>query len=317
MYPLASSGLWTKIKSQKEKAVKTVKAISLLYHDVIRPGEVDASGFLQPGAARYKLEREGFGLHLAALNKVLKVNPVTVLDILPSPRGGEPLMLTFDDGGISAYTEIIDVLDRYGWKGHFFIPTDYIGHPTFVNKEHIRAIRSRGHVIGSHSISHPERMPNQNLEELVREWTTSINSLSDILGEEVNIASLPNGYYSKKVAEAASLSGVKALFTSEPVRSSWMVDNCRVFGRYAIRSGMGPEASVKFVRGRCWQVYEEYLFWNTRKLAKIVGGEAYLTLRAHLLQGRLCKECMVRLPSVNMVSAPNGESRGDEYSRSN
>lgn len=284
-----------------------MRIVSFQYHDVIKPGESDASGFLRPGSARYKLEREEFDLHLAALNKVLKVNPVTVSDILRSPRGGDHLMLTFDDGGISAYTEIIDVLDRYGWKGHFFIATDYIGHPTFVNKEHIRAIRSRGHVIGSHSSSHPKRMSHQDWEELVREWTTSINSLSDILGEEVDTASVPNGYYSKKVAEAASLSGVKALFTSEPVRSSWMVDNCRVFGRYAIRSKAGFEATVKCVRGRCWHVYKEYLFWNTRNLAKMVGGEAYLMWRAHLLQGPRGKECMVSLSSTNMHSARNGE----------
>lgn len=110
-----------------------MKAVSLLYHDVVRYGDVETSGFPGEGAARYKLSSDEFDLHLATLAQVLKVKPVTVSDALRSPEGGQPVMLTCDDGGISAYPATAVILARYGSKGHFFVATDYIGKPGFLN----------------------------------------------------------------------------------------------------------------------------------------------------------------------------------------
>ena len=261
-----------------------MKVITLQYHDVINPGEFAGSGFPRPSSAKYKLECQEFERHLGALRHALPADPVTVLDIHALPPDSKPFMLTFDDGGVSAYTCIIDALDRYGWKGHFFIPTNYIGLPTFLHKEHIRAMRHRGHVIGSHSCSHPERMAHQSWADMMREWTTSINCLSDILGEEVSTASVPNGYFSKKVAEAASLSGVKALFTSEPVWRSHTVGGCMVFGRYVILRGTDPKLSAAVALGRRAPRCQQFLVWNLKKAVKALGGNAYLELRSLMIK---------------------------------
>jgi len=42
-------------------------------------------------------------------------------------REAEFVLLTFDDGGVSCHGPVADVLDRMGWRGHFFVPTDLIG----------------------------------------------------------------------------------------------------------------------------------------------------------------------------------------------
>lgn len=261
-----------------------MNAVSLLYHDVICNGTYDSSGFGGAGAARYKLTSSEFDLHLSALKHTLSANPVTVTEALQLSHRSKPVMLTFDDGGISAYPRICDALDRNGWKGHFFITTNCIGRPTFVGKEDIRTLRKRGHVIGSHSNSHPERMPSQSRDALMEEWKTSINRLSDILGEEVNTASVPNGYYSRKVAETASLSGIKALFTSEPVKTTHSVEGCIVFGRYIVWPGMAPQAVVALALHRRWPCCRKFVLWNLKKVPKLVGGEAYLKARRLLLR---------------------------------
>lgn len=260
-----------------------MRAVSLLYHDVIVSGDHEPSGFSHPAGRKYKLEKEEFLLQIAGIHKAIPFIPVTVADLGNVSQLHELFMLTFDDGGISAHTHISDVLDQYGWKAHFFVVTDYIGQPGFLNEGQIRDLRNRGHIIGTHSCSHPDRMCDGGWTQIIDEWATSITRLSDILGEQVTSASVPGGYYSRTVAQAASLAGVKVLFTSEPVRSSWMVDNCRVFGRYAIRSGMGPQAGVGFVRGRCWRSFNQYLFWNTRKIVKIAAGNLYIEFRAFIL----------------------------------
>jgi len=89
-------------------------------------------------------------------------------------------------------------------------------------------------------------------------------TLSDVLGEPVTVASVPGGCYSRRVAAAAAASGIKALFTSEPVTTSHRVDGCLVFGRYTIWRGMRPAMSAAFTSGG-FHRYEQFLFWNPRR----------------------------------------------------
>jgi peptidoglycan/xylan/chitin deacetylase (PgdA/CDA1 family) len=261
-----------------------MKALSLLFHDVVRGGDYESSGFPGEGAKRYKLSHEEFASHLASISQVLVPGPKTVWEVLESTPGTRSVMLTFDDGGISAYPGICDSLDRYGWKGHFFITTDFIGKPTFVSENDIRAIRQRGHIVGSHSSSHPERMSSRPMRDLLQEWGNSVKRLSDILGEPVTTASVPNGYYSGKVAEAASLCGVKVLFTSEPDYRPRSVEDCTVFGRYIVQAGMGTNRVARLVEARPSLLWKEFVVWNTKKALKVVAGDAYLKLRIRLLR---------------------------------
>ena len=226
-----------------------MRVVSLLYHDVIPGDAYESSGFSGPIAARYKLNREQFQAHMEALAATMSNKPISVTDIPRSSTQYPPVILTFDDGGSSA-TYVADILERYGWLAHFFITTNYIGQTGFVSKEQLRALRSRGHMIGSHSCSHPERMSHMSSNQVVEEWCTSIKVLSDILGERTQVASVPSGYYSKVVAQSASSCGISALFTSEPVTKSRFVDGCTVLGRYTLWRSMAPEVSAALASGR-------------------------------------------------------------------
>jgi len=77
---------------------------------------------------------------------------VTDLDLT---RPGGTCCSQFDDGGTSAVS-IGDALAVRGWKGHFFIVTGLIGSRTFLTGAEIRYLHSCGHVVGSHSDTHPD-----------------------------------------------------------------------------------------------------------------------------------------------------------------
>ncbi len=252
-----------------------MRAISLMYHDVVNEGQFDSSGFPGPEAATYKLEREDFERHLQAIAGVIEGQPAKVSALLGGAERQFPFLLTFDDGGVSAYTCIAHMLESLGWYGHFFITANHIGTPSFLSHDQIRALRHRGHVIGSHACSHPDRMSHCSGEELVEEWGTSVKILSSILGERVSVGSLPGGYYSKKVAEAASAAGIKALFTSEPTTRGHYVDGCLVLGRYTVRRWTSPEIAAGLAAGQLSPRLKQSLFWNLKKLAKSLGGEFY------------------------------------------
>ncbi|MCS6263354.1 MAG: polysaccharide deacetylase family protein [Nitrospira sp.] len=257
-----------------------MRVVCLMYHDIIDPNALEGSGFSDNFGNRYAVERTEFQAHMAALSKHLPGGPSLVPDVLQAWPGTPSVMLTFDDGGMSAYTTVMDILEQYRWKAHFFVVTDLIGKPRFMTREHIRTLRSRGHVIGSHSCSHPSMLSSQGPGTILREWSDSVKYLSDILGEEVTTASIPGGYYSQEVAEAASFAGIRAIFTSEPTGRSHMVENARVFGRYVIRRGTTPERQARLIQGRYLIRTSEHVSWMMRKLAKIVGGKKYLKLRA-------------------------------------
>lgn len=256
-----------------------MKAISLLYHDVVNHADDDSSGFPGGAAARYKLEVGEFENHLKAIAGIRRDKPVDGLDILMKGETGEiPFLLTFDDGGSSA-CHIAEILADLGWLAHFFITVDYIGAPSFVSAEQIRALRRMGHVIGSHSCSHPERMSYCSLRELVGEWARSMKILSDIIGEPVLAASVPGGYYSRKVGAAASVAGIKVLFNSEPVTKCHYVDGCLVLGRYTILKGMGPQIAAGLAAGQLSPRLRQFLYWNMKKIPKTLGGELYVKAR--------------------------------------
>ena len=256
-------------------------AFSIMYHDVVEPGMYESSGFPGADAHVYKLERNEFRAHLRAVWRAAEA-----VETLRAGRDwpGRPVFLTFDDGGESAYGCTAGMLEEFGWRGHFFVTTARIGARGFMNKVQIRELRRRGHVVGSHSHTHPTRMAALARKEVAREWKTSVDRLSDMLGEPAPVASLPGGYYSRRVAEEAARAGIQALFTSEPTQRTHMVDGCLVLGRYYVRRGMPPEWSGAFAGNGSGPRHRQAILWGLKKAAKMMGGSAYLQVREMLLR---------------------------------
>jgi peptidoglycan/xylan/chitin deacetylase (PgdA/CDA1 family) len=261
-----------------------MKVVCLLYHDVVEGSDWESSGFIGPGTAKYKLNRADFVDHLAAIAKEHETNPALAHELAHKADHEFSFLLTFDDGGESAATRIASILERYGWRGHFFVTAGQIGSAAFMDKEQIRSLRRAGHVIGSHSFSHPTRMSHCSKEQLMDEWTRSVHALSEILGEAVDTASVPGGYYSGRVAETAAAAGIRVLFNSEPTTAIHAVGECLVVGRYNIFQGMAARVSGELVSVRSGARSKQWLYWNFKKVLKTSAGRPYLAMRQWLLR---------------------------------
>jgi peptidoglycan/xylan/chitin deacetylase (PgdA/CDA1 family) len=256
-----------------------MKAYSLAYHDV-----TDGSkGELLGHKALYKLSREDFHKHVLSMRQQNQVALVQSIDHFRKWEEETPVFLTFDDGELGAYTCVADELEQYGWRGHFFVTTDWIGQSGFLDRAQIRELRSRGHVIGSHSCSHPERMSHLEWGELTREWSKSCSILSDILGEQVKVASVPNGFYSRKVGRAAAASGIEVLFNSEATSKTFVLDGCLILGRYFIQIHTPPSVSGAIAAGQIWPRWQQTVLWEAKKVFKSLTGESYFTIRQYLI----------------------------------
>jgi peptidoglycan/xylan/chitin deacetylase (PgdA/CDA1 family) len=186
-----------------------------------------------------------------------------------------PFLITVDDGGVSYHTLMADRLEQRGWRGHCFVSTDLIGRRGFLTAEQIRELDARGHVIGSHSASHPARFSALPFDEMVREWSHSREVLADILGHDVTVASVPGGYFSPAVARAAGAGGIRVLFTSEPVTSIQSASGCTLIGRFTIRRGDPAAAAQRFVVPAPWARSSAWVSWNAKGLVKPLLGPSY------------------------------------------
>ncbi|REJ68536.1 MAG: hypothetical protein DWQ31_07685 [Planctomycetota bacterium] len=263
-----------------------MRQVTLLYHDVVENGDYDASGFRDGAARRYKLDRDEFVKHLDAIAAATSRPPVTVYDLDKQPATPCPVTIGFDDGGVSALTIIAAEFNARGWPAHFFVTTDYIGTPGFLDAAQIRELHAMGHVIGSHSCSHPNPMAACDDEQLRDEWTHSIARLSDILGEPVRVGSIPGGAYGTNVARAAAAAGIDRLFTSEPTTRTWQVDGCTLLGRFGIEVEDAPAKAADFVSGKWTTHTKEYVVWNGKKFLKRAGGPVFYRLRDWWYRGR-------------------------------
>lgn len=272
-----------------------MRIISLLFHDIY-VSDPDESGFIGPTASHYKISERTFGRHLDMLDQVLTMPPVLVTETTDTMRDKVPVSFTVDDGGISYHSIIAESLESRGWRGHCFVTTGYIGKRGFLDKSHLRDLHARGHLIGSHSVTHRERMSLCDPQTVYREWIESRKALEDILGAEVTCASVPGGYYSPLVARAASEAGLKILFTSEPEPSGKFVGDCMVLGRFAVRKNWTPEYVKRLVANDPGVLYRERLTWKGKKALKAFLGKAYPFLGAYAHRVRSSIKSVSRRP---------------------
>ena len=245
----------------------------LIYHDVTPAAEHERSGFPGRLAGRYKHTPEQFERHLDAID-------ATGAGVgLVSSAGPRPdVALTFDDGGASA-VDIAETLERRGWRGHFFVTTDRIGEPGFLDGGQIRELAARGHEVGSHSATHPAYMARLPESAIRREWTASRSRLAEVLGSPPRTAAVPGGSLSRAVIEEAAGAGYGLLMTSEPSMRTSAHGDMEVLGRYTIWSNTAPSTAAAYARGAWPARARLWIEWQAKGLAKSASPRVYDALR--------------------------------------
>jgi peptidoglycan/xylan/chitin deacetylase (PgdA/CDA1 family) len=258
------------------------RAFVLQYHDVLARG-AGSSGFQAATARGYKLSEPAFRRHLEAIAAARPDGPAVFRDQADVCVPGRPFALTFDDGGVSAGL-VADILEERDWRGCFFVATRFIGEHGFLDAPAIAELARRGHVIGSHSHTHPSMMGRLDPRVLREEWAMSAAILEDITGRAVTTASVPGGANSRAVEQAAASAGLGLLFTSEPNGRGFARGGCLVHGRYALRATDRHVTAAAIVRGAVAPRLARVAAWNVRKAGKRLLGGNYLRMRETLVR---------------------------------
>jgi peptidoglycan/xylan/chitin deacetylase (PgdA/CDA1 family) len=228
-----------------------------MYHDVIQNGEDKSSSGLDiEGAEEYKIDA---GIFEAQVKFAAETMDAT----------SKELVFTFDDGGKSAITTIAPILEKYHFKGMFFIPTAFIGKQGFVDRNDILELYKGGHTIGSHSHAHLAKINRMSYEGMLNEWKQSCELLREIIQTPVKTASVPGGWYSPDVASAAFEAGITNLYISKPVEETYQVSQYEVHGRFAIRESTGLQTFKNLLMDRGFVRDAMLLRWRIGEVVKL------------------------------------------------
>jgi peptidoglycan/xylan/chitin deacetylase (PgdA/CDA1 family) len=221
---------------------------TLAYHDVTdHPTE---TGFQRAAAVPYKLPVAAFRQHLDAI-AAAPYRPTLITDI-DLTRGGRYLLLSVDDGARSALLAA-EELSRHGWRAHFFITTGRLGSRGFLDAAGVRALHDAGHIVGSHSHTHPDIFRELSDAAMRAEWAESVARVSEITGAPCLAASVPGGDTSDDVRRTAAEAGLRYLFTSEPTLTPRRADGCWELGRYCPKVGTDAEYIGRLARFEAWR----------------------------------------------------------------
>jgi peptidoglycan/xylan/chitin deacetylase (PgdA/CDA1 family) len=123
---------------------------------------------------------------------------LTIGKVLPP----KPIILTFDDGYVDAYTHAFPLLMRYDYVGTFFLISGPIDHenPDFLSWNQVKEMHAAGMQIEAHSYDHPD-MRNRGFDFVVYQVLAPKEAIEARTGEPCRFFAYPAGRYDQFVID--------------------------------------------------------------------------------------------------------------------
>lgn len=116
----------------------------------------------------------------------------------------KPVMFTFDDSRIEHKTIAAPVLEKYGFRGVFFIMTITYGKKNYMTTDEIADLAKAGHTIGLHTWDHTMVTKYKDSTDWRKQIVDPIKRLEGITGQPVEYFAYPNGVYNHEAATQLS-----------------------------------------------------------------------------------------------------------------
>jgi peptidoglycan/xylan/chitin deacetylase (PgdA/CDA1 family) len=141
------------------------------------------------------------------------ISPDQLYDYLLKGKAlpSNPIMITFDDSRLEQYTVAREEMNKYGFKGVFFIMTVSLGRPGYMSKQEVKQLADEGNTIGSHTWNHSNvRTYSQD------DWAIQVGKpskqLEEITGQPIEYFAYPFGLWNRSALEQIKERGFKGAF---------------------------------------------------------------------------------------------------------
>jgi peptidoglycan/xylan/chitin deacetylase (PgdA/CDA1 family) len=187
----------------------------LTYHQIRAAPHGDrspASASLWMPASRFRAQMDGLarrGFHGVTLNQMWEAwhgGPA-----LPA----KPVVVSFDDGYASQYTNAEPVLARLGWPGVLNLEVSRIDVPGGLSSGVVQSLVGRGWELASHTLTHPD-LTRVSAAELKREVVNSRVALERDYGVPIRFFCFPYGHSDAAARAAVRAAGYTAATTTRP-----------------------------------------------------------------------------------------------------
>jgi len=141
-----------------------------------------------------------------------------------TPLPSKPFMITYDDTDEEQFTIGKTEMDKYGFKGVYFIMTISIGRPRYMTKEQIKQLSDEGNVVASHTWRHDRVDKYLTTPHMDRDLKKTVNNdwdlqlvdtrkkLEDIIGKEIHTFAYPFGIWKHDGIPEIEKRGIKMAF---------------------------------------------------------------------------------------------------------
>lgn len=170
---------------------------------------------------------------------------IFIEDIEKDYTGKKVVALTFDDGYVDFYTNVLPIIKKYNIKTNLYIITSTTSGGTYVNEAQIKEISNSGLVsIGSHTVSH-NALATLNSEQIETELKDSKEYLENLLGKEMQTISYPTGSYNSTVLNIAEKYYKYGITTINGIQSMGNFSKYKIIRKPMYRSsGMNTFKSI-------------------------------------------------------------------------
>lgn len=131
----------------------------------------------------------------------------------------KPFMITFDDTRKEQFTVGAAEMQKYNFKGVFFVMTISINRPNYMTSEEIKQLSEGGHVIASHTLDHQNVKKLKTKEEWDRQLIKPSERIQAITGKPVTYFAYPFGLWNDTAVTHIKSYGFKAAFQLTDKRS--------------------------------------------------------------------------------------------------
>ncbi|GAV22121.1 polysaccharide deacetylase family protein [Carboxydothermus pertinax] len=178
-----------------EKTAEPSAVPILMYHIIGKPSGSWPELYVQPEVFLKQLDwLKANGYHTVSLKDVYDYWYEN------KPLPSKPIVLTFDDGNISAYNIVLPALKERGMRATFFIITGSFQKPTAVKPEMVKQLYAAGMEIGSHTVNHLD-LTKISRKQLAYELKQSKLTLEKLLNAPVEFFCYPSGRVNTQVEQ--------------------------------------------------------------------------------------------------------------------
>lgn len=170
----------------------------------------------------------------------------------------KPVMLTYDDTDEEQFSIAKPEMDKYGFKGVYFIMTISIGRPRYMTKEQIRQLSDEGHVVASHTWRHDRvdkylttpHIDRDSKKIVNNDWDLQLvdtrKKLENIIGKEIHYFAYPFGIWRKEGISEIKKRGFKLAFQLSEKRD--VDEPLYTVRRVIVSPGWSPEGMIRVMK---------------------------------------------------------------------